>query len=261
MFKSFYIFFQTPKLLSFCEASVSGTSNSKSLFREKTKQNIPVYMHKGRQRDISYPHHPDNSREILDEHYGSKFSAKQPSKVFDVRFNEEVNISTFSSKRSHKRPYKEKHSKLPKVSTKNLFISEDFQITPLRNYQQKPISPSTYCLSKNDQIDQNGESLPSHISILDRVFSSADFIETPLKRRKFSSPVLYPKTSTPKSFKCDTSLTQTSLDSDGILNNKLQSPDIKSPDQLIVRNMFSGDPKECYHMGDAAMYPEISTQK
>lgn len=225
------------------------------MFSEKTKQNLPLEMPKGRQRDMSYSQHTHCSRKTLDENYSSNFPAKQPSKVFDVHFNEEINISTFSSKRSHKRPFKEKHTKLPKVSAKNLFISEDFQITPLRNYQQKPISPSTHSFNKNDQIDQNDESLPSHIDLLDRVFSSADFIETPLKRRKFSTPVLYPKTSTPKS------LTQTSLHSDDILTKTLQDPDIKSPDMLIVRNMFSEDTKECYHMGDTSMYSEISKQK
>lgn len=225
------------------------------MFSEKTKQNLPLEMPKGRQRDMSYLQHTDCSRKMLDENYSSNFPAKQPSKVFDVHFNEEINISTFSTKRSHKRPFKEKHTKLPKVSTKNLFISEDFQITPLRNYQQKPISPSTHSFNKNDQIEQNDESLPSHIDLLDRVFSSADFIETPLKRRKFSTPVLYPKTSTPKS------LTQTSLHSDDTLTKTLQNPDIKSLDMLIDRNLFSGDTKECYHMADTSMYSEINKQK
>jgi hypothetical protein len=62
--------------LSFCETSVTGKSNSKSVFSEKTKQNLPLEMPKGRQRDMSYSQHTHCSRKTLDENYSSNFPAK-----------------------------------------------------------------------------------------------------------------------------------------------------------------------------------------
>lgn len=87
-----------------------------------------------------------------------------------------------------------------KDTKKNAFVAEDFQLTPLQKYQNSSPEKIYRSKSENNYISQlTGYSFQSYKDIRRRVFSSSDFIDTPLKKRKFtlSPPVSYPMTSTP----------------------------------------------------------------
>ena len=177
-------------------------------------------------------------------------------------------------KKRNRSDFDVKHSALKKEEQKNVFVAEDFQLTPLLKYQQRYPNQSNNTTTENRQktnqsdhsikldsnfihrqgqnhqspvdnknkmylqeivmakIDsveevQSQEGFLSPVDIRNHVFKSSDFIDTPLKKRKFSLTDFqnYPKTSTPLPNTLSTPTLTPNVDR--ILNKKLKTPEIK----------------------------------
>ncbi|XP_052084292.1 uncharacterized protein LOC127721567 [Mytilus californianus] len=246
---------ETPRLESFHESYMSEKNSFKySLFNTDNQQNI---------NQITTPHkhlldrknknlHKDSSNDLPIAQFDKSLSSQRSSNGLNVKFCErttEIHVPSNYSKSKHKRAF-EKYDKniSQKSSEKRMFVSEDFQITPLRKYQQESESPQR----PNNTQKRHKSSLndKSPIDIHNRIFSSSDFIETPLKRRKFTFPhstsQLYPITSTP----LPKMSTKASPDVRRMLKKQLHIPDIVEDQNISSLVLEKPGGLKLYHFQD-----------
>lgn len=247
--------FQTPRLESFHEPYMSDKKSLKkslkySLFNtDNTKLTTPHQHVLDRKNKNLYT---DSSSDLSVTQIEKSVSSQRSSNGLNVKFCDrttEIHVPTNCSRSKHKRAL-DKYDKntSQKSSTKSMFVSEDFQITPLRKYQQE--SESTQRQSNTQERHQISFNCKSPIDIHNRIFSSSDFIETPLKRRKFtfpqSTPQLYPQTSTP----LPKMSTKAALDVERILTKQLHIPDIAGDHGMSSVLMAKAGGLKPYHFQD-----------
>ncbi|CAG2218866.1 unnamed protein product [Mytilus edulis] len=242
---------KTPRLESFHEPYMSDKKSLKySLFNtDNTKLTTP-HQHVLDRKDKNL--YTDSSSDLSVTQIEKSVSSQRSSNGLNVKFCDrttEIHVPTNYSRSKHKRAL-DKYDKntSQKSSTKSMFVSEDFQITPLRKYQQESESPQRQ--SNTQERHQISFNCKSPIDIHNRIFSSSDFIETPLKRRKFtfpqSTPQLYPQTSTP----LPKMSTKAALDVERILTKQLHIPDIAGDHGMSSVLMAKSGGLKPYHFQD-----------
>ncbi|XP_063443499.1 regulator of DNA class I crossover intermediates 1-like [Mytilus trossulus] len=242
---------ETPRLESFHEPYMSDKKSLKySLFNtENNKLTTPHQSVSDRKNKNLYT---DSSSDLSVTQIEKSVSSQRSSNGLNVKFCDrttEIHVPSNYSRSKHKRALdKFDKNSSQKSSAKSMFVSEDFQITPLRKYQQESESPQRQ--SNTQERHQRSLNHKSPIDIHNRIFSSSDFIETPLKRRKFtfpqSTPQLYPQTSTPLPQKS----TEAGLDVDRMLTKQLHIPDIAGDHGMSSLLMTKSGGSKPYHFQD-----------